>query len=612
MKVEKKNTLAFFSDLYEYAKSRYLPILDKMEENMAQYGGSKRIDGSYEEASVVRNITYELIEGEISSEIPMPHVSPYAYSEKWERNAKSAEELCTMLRHALPFEEMNDKDERYTYIYGGSVWYLEWDDLLPFGSQRGGVRISCLPPKNLIPEPYVAEIADMEYCFLRFNTTRDELRRRYHVSEEVALLASPEPESAGDGSDELVTVIVCFYKNERGEVSEFVFSGEATLRHIDNYYRRRRSVCTVCGEGAMNCLCDEPRIVFSSEEHELLFRDIHLSDGRMIPKMSPKVDKNGCIMRRNGDAVMEKTALPYYIPNRFPIVVRRNVSRESSLFGESDCAIIRPQQQAVNKLESRIMQKLMRAGVTPVLPEDATLSVTNAVFGQILRMKPGESRASYGVIDTTPSIQQDIQEAERLYNQAKRILGITDTYIGLSDDTAQSGRAKEIQVAQAAGRLESKRRMKNAAYAEIDRIMFELFLAYADEPRPIPYKDLYGRTHNALFNRYDFLEYLPERGVYLFGDAYLFSVDKTGLSEHNRTLVWEKNLENLKMGTLGKADDDETLLRYWQMQERAHYPFAAQHVEYFTRRMTERSHGHGASLMPRDGTVLKEGAGDGA
>ena len=22
---------------------------------------------------------------------------------------------------------MNDRDERYTYIYGGSVWYVEWD-----------------------------------------------------------------------------------------------------------------------------------------------------------------------------------------------------------------------------------------------------------------------------------------------------------------------------------------------------------------------------------------------------------------------------------------------------------------------------------------------------
>jgi hypothetical protein len=47
-------------------------------------------------------------------------------------------------------------------------------------------------------------------------------------------------------------------------------------------------------------------------------------------------------------------------------------------------------------------------------------------------------------------------------------------------------------------------------------------------------------------------------------------------------LLWEKNLENLKSGTLGDPTDAATLLRYWQSQERAHYPYARENVEYFT------------------------------
>ena len=41
------------------------------------------------------------------------------------------------------------------------------------------------------------------------------------------------------------------------------------------------------------------------------------------------------------------------------------------------------------------------------------------------------------------------------------------------------------------------------------------------------------------------------------------------------------NLANLKAGTLGDPTDPDTLLRYWQQQERAHYPFARDQVEYF-------------------------------
>ncbi len=52
-----------------------------------------------------------------------------------------------------------------------------------------------------------------------------------------------------------------------------------------------------------------------------------------------------------------------------------------------------------------------------------------------------------------------------------------------------TGKAKQLQIQQAAGRLDSKRQMKNAAYAEIDRIIVQDYLAYADEPRPATFRD---------------------------------------------------------------------------------------------------------------------------
>ena len=300
MKINQKTRLSFFSELYENAKNHIAPIHEKMDEYMAQYMGSDRIDGSSVPAAIVRNITYELLEAEISSEIPAPRVSPELYSEKNDRNSRAVERLCLSLRDRLPFEEMNDRDERYTYVYGGSVFFVEWDDTAESGLARGGVRISCLSPKSLIPEPYVTDIDDMEYCFLRFDTTRDELCRRYGVTEEVAALASPEADAGGMDEDDLVTVVVCFYKNERGEVSEYVFSGEAELLSLDDYYSRRGDVCLRCGDTRDGCRCEHPRMKKRSIKTEHPKKDITLTDGRIIPKMSPLVDNFGEIVRKNG------------------------------------------------------------------------------------------------------------------------------------------------------------------------------------------------------------------------------------------------------------------------------------------------------------------------
>ena len=40
-------------------------------------------------------------------------------------------------------------------------------------------------------------------------------------------------------------------------------------------------------------------------------------------------------------------------------------------------------------------------------------------------------------------------------------------------------------------------------------------------------------------------------------------------------------LENLKSGTLGDPTSPQTLLRYWQFQNKAHYPNAKDNVDYF-------------------------------
>ncbi len=553
---KKEERLPYFQNLYEKAKLSFSNEEEKLCRHMAQYRGSCEIDGSPTPATAIRNITYEIIEGQISSTIPAPKVSPLRVGEAGERNAISIERLCARLRDELPFERLNDLDERYATIYGASVWLVEWDSTIERGGESGGIRISCLSPENFIPQPYIEEIADMEYCFLRFSTPRAELRRRYAITASEEALADAESESQISDED-TVTVVTCFYKEEDGRIGRFVFSGDATLSDLSDYYGRKRRVCARCRAPFGECDCNVS-FTFEPIEEEAL----------QIPGENGLTDE------------VQKAA--FYRPRRFPLVIRKNISRAGSCLGQSDCEVIRPQQQQINKLESRIQAKLMRSGITPIMPEGARVCPDNSIFGQVLRLQPGENASMYGVIDTTPDVSQEIAQSNRLYEQARRIIGISDSFVGLSDDTASSGYAKQLQIEQAAGRLDSKRRMKEAAYADIDRLIFEFTLAYADEEKRVSYRDAYGRLHESCFNRYDFLFFDERRGRFVYDDAYLFATDKNGGIEQQREALWSKNLENLRAGTLGDPHDPVTLLRYWQNQERAHYPHARENVEYFS------------------------------
>jgi hypothetical protein len=593
--------LDFFKELYEQAKSVAQEKLDDMQKHFEQYKGSSDIDGSSVQASHVRNITYELVESQITTYLPSPHVTPKMWSEKYERNAKSVETLLNNKRDELPFEKLNDMDERFNPIYGGSVWLIEWDNSIHTHSTVGDVKITCLPPTKFIGQPNIFDVRDMEYCFITAETTKEDIMRKYNVSVEVA----EETTSEISEDDKTATLIICYYKNEEDRVCEFVWSEDVILLDIDNYFSRKKTVCKKCGKRKEICECKKPEFVKENEDYEELVEDIQLSDGTVIPVMSEVVKDGEVVMEESTQTVrttdggiafetlgnmalpmtekilvpkMEKTRLPFYTPNILPVVIRKNTSQEDCLFGQSDCEFIRPEQQAINKIETRILQKLLRAGITPVVPEDAEVSINNSIFGQVIKMRPGQSANQYGTIDTTPNISQDIAAAERLYDHAKRILGITNSYQGQFDSSAQSGKAKQLQIQQAAGRLDSKRQMKNAAYAEIDQIIFQYYLAYADEPRPATYRDAQGRLQNYEFRRYDFIE-KDDAGEWYYNDSYLFSTDASIDVERSKEMLWQENRQNFQTGAYGDPTQPQTQLIFWQNMEKAHYPWASDNVE---------------------------------
>lgn len=593
--------LSFFKDLYRDARGKLEESFSKLDQHYEQYKGSPRIDGSEFDAKVVRNITYELIESQITGYIPNASVAPQMISEKNIRNAKSAERLMANVSDKCLFGKLNDLDERYTYIYGGSIFLIEWDNSVRTHSTVGDIKITNISPKKFTPQPNLFDIEDMEYCFVEFETTKEDIVRKYGVTPTVAEDAADE-----EGEDDkTATLYVCYYKSEDDRVCEYVWSGDTELLDIDDFYSRKTKVCKKCGKKEGLCTCEKPKFELQSEEYEELTQDVVIEgkvvvpmyspvikDGRIVTKEvdRPVLDANGQPMLTMGEdgsvqPVMEKyaipqlepTKLPFYKPNRLPIVIRKNTSQEDSLLGQSDCEFIRPQQQAINKVESRILEKLLKGGVVPTVPDDYEGTMTDGVFDRVMRLKPGQ-QGLIGRVDLQPNVQQDIAEAERLYDHAKRLLGISDSFQGQYDSSAQSGKAKQLQIQQASGRLDSKRRMKNAAYTEIYKIIFQYYLAYADEPRPVSYKDANGNRQNIEFNRFAFVE-RDEAGEWYYNDSYIFEADASLDVEKNREYLWEQNRLNYQSGAYGNPAEPQTQLIFWQNMEQANYPFAHDNVE---------------------------------
>jgi hypothetical protein len=148
----------------------------------------------------------------------------------------------------------------------------------------------------------------------------------------------------------------------------------------------------------------------------------------------------------------------------------------------------------------------------------------------------------------------------------------------MPDKTAESGVSKQIQVQQSAGRLESKRVMEDAAYADLFQTMFQFMLAYTDEPREFRAESADGKPISRIFSRYDFLEQ-DEFGGWYYDDQYLFSTDISGSLANNRQMMWQETRMNYQSGAFGDPMNPLTLKVFWEELEALHYPNASRIIQ---------------------------------
>ena len=208
------------------------------------------------------------------------------------------------------------------------------------------------------------------------------------------------------------------------------------------------------------------------------------------------------------------------------------------------------------------------------LPARADIKVDPTV-GKVVYLQNAADKAMIDSLDLAGEIGQDMNYLAQIYEEARQTIGITDSFQGRKDATATSGKAKEFAAAQSAGRLESKRIMKNAAYAALFEAMFKFKLAYADEPRPVMTFDENGHVTYEEFNKYDFLEQ-DEAGQWYWNDQFLFSCDTSAHLASNREAMWQETRMNLETGAFGNPVEIDTLILFWGKMEQLHYPGAGE------------------------------------
>ena len=598
--------LQYWQNVIRSDENDWQSIRDAMTRQEQLLRGTAAItapDGSTaaRQAGYRRNLVQEIIETEVDSNIPQPKVT--ALYQEDEDLARIIEDMLRNELDRLPMEVINDLQERVTPTHGADLLWVDWDQTICTHTTLGDADVREIHPRQFVPQAGVYDIDEMEHFCIKIPRTWQYIRRRYGVDvrdedEEDREARSQVDEALPDG---IVTEYLVFYRNDRGGIGRYSYVRDIELEDLEDCQARRRSICTKCGaEGnGVKCMhCDGTKFREKVQEYEELTEDLTLFDGTVLSAWEDETDEYGLPvpdemaepeildvlggalpgMGGIGAAVVARPTrkrprrIPCYTPGMYPIVMRKNVSMAGQLLGGSDADAIAGQQNEMSKISGKLSTKVMSGGSFTTKPEDLKFEFSDQ-DGRVLSVKSPQQLDMIRTYNTQVDISADLRYRAEIYEEARNIIGITDAFQGRKDATATSAVAKQFSAAQAAGRLESKRIMKNDLYQRLFERLFKWKLAYADEPRPIVTYNAQGQREYRTFNRWDFLR-LDADGKPYWNDNFLFSCDTSAPLASNREQMWQEMRSQRSEGAFGDPTSLDSLILYWSMMERLHYPMA--------------------------------------
>lgn len=570
---DKENELVNkFVTLYSLAKAAQDNCEETKPENLEKwrkaYKGTLNAltkDGSISKrkSRQLRKMCYELVESKVDNSIPMP---------KMKAKYKTDLPLIDITENYLKYEVdgifskfVNDKSERSTYIDGTSWYKVWWDSLSNTHDRSGDVKIDCCTVDQIVPQPGVQDYRQLEYIFERRSISLSRIYDLYgkHIM--------PSGENNG-----LVEVISCYYLNSDRIVGLFMYAPHSlqVICNEESWQIRKLRTCTKCGTinpTSTSCrVCGNEKFKFENAVNEILDEDVmEIYNPYEVGETDDENEKDHYESRV---FLSRGTEIPFYQVRQLPFVPRPAISSINSIYGMSEVQVVLDEQDAINKVLTKAVDKTLKSGSILTKPERMKISDTDETF-KVLGVRTAEEAAMIQSKQVLADTSQDIMMASIIYENGKAASGVTESYQGAKDSSATSGKAKQYAAAMTAGRIESLRVMKTAAFAGLYELVLKFLLAFSDEPRKFVRILPDGSSKEECWNKYMFLD-KDKYGEIYYRDDYKFDSDPASTLSQNRVQMWQETQDKFIQGAMGAPNDPRTLKLFWNIMDSLQYPLA--------------------------------------
>lgn len=555
---EKEEKLQKWENKLERALEKHNDFRNKAASWDAVYNGTKEVGGvrntyvsnrdrdkrQTKDARQVVNITLQLIEAQINPEVPTPRVDALELEDQDKKDM--IEGMLTYMSTGPELMRLTSLNERIVKKNSYAVFKVMYNPDYNGHTFRGRIEITNPHPSNIVPQPGIHRVADMDYLFHIENRTLEYICRRYgeefrdELDEEAAefgYLEDMNGSTQQDKNNNMLSVVECWYKDKDGDVCLLTWCNDTILKDEPKFYYKR----------------DEQGNPIEVEEVDIQEQQIDTMGQSVIgPDGQPLMQQN-------------TVSVQCHVPKSFPFVIWYNIPKEKSFYAKSDVEIISDQQETIKKLLSIEEEKQIK-GTTKIfcrkgsgLKDKLTDSVS-----QVLETDDPVNDVVAKDLKTPDGSLKDLFLI--LKESAKEVLGVTDAYQGQLDNKQLSGRAIQQLSQNTQARVSVKSKEKEIAFIELYRILYDFLLAFYDEK--VPYR-LEGADNKPKFGYFDkgLLVKKDAAGEYYYPDFDIYISSDAGITRDKNQLLQS----SIDLAVKGILDPVEL----WTILEYLGYPNAS-------------------------------------
>lgn len=561
-----------FAELYSLALSAQQNTEEANPKNLAKwrkayYGTLNALTKDGEESTrkgrSLRKMVYELIESKIDNSIPMPKIRP---------RYKTDLPLVSVTENYLKFEVdgiftkyLNDRSERSTYVDGTSWYKVWWDSLDNTHERSGNVKIDICRVDQIVPQPGVSDYRQLEYIFERKELSLTRIWDLYHRR----IIPT-------ETNTNVIEVISCYYLNSDRVVGLFMYAPHSrqVICNEESWQIRKLRTCTVCGTvnptGDTCRNCGSKTFKYENATEEILEND--LEEIYNPYDVGETDDESEREHYKSRVFLTAGTKIPFYKITQLPFIPRPAISSLDNIYGTSEVKVTLESQDAINKLLTKALEKTMKSGTILTKPEKLKIGDSDDTI-KVLSVRTTEEAAMVQSRAVVADTSQDLVMAATLYESGKASSGVTESFQGAKDSSATSGKAKQYAAVMTAGRIESLRVMKSAAFAGLYELVLKYLLAFSDEPRKFVRILPNGSQKEEVWNKYMFLDKDKYGNIY-YRDDLRFDSDPASTLSQNRAQMWQETQDKFVQGAFGNPADPRVLELFWNIMDSLQYPLA--------------------------------------